>query len=322
MIRAIGWTALAAACRLRPGGVIINEHVLTREQLLRHVDTLGRRFEFAHPDELPARLAGRGGRPFCVLTFDDGHRSNATVVAPELRRLGIPACFLLVTDFVGTTGVLWFTLYARLRAKLGALPRGLSARAVKQLPHAVLLERLGRACRENGIDERPSCDDNAAMSWDEARELRRQGFSIGAHGETHAVLTREPREAALGSISRSIARVSAELGEPCTTFAFPNGNYTAELARHAAACGARLVFTAEPTWADASSMPWRLPRIQLFDSHDEGRMELKVAVSALGRYVPSGDGTGFVYRDVNRLARERLRRPPPKPDEGLGYSLP
>jgi peptidoglycan/xylan/chitin deacetylase (PgdA/CDA1 family) len=303
----IGRIAMAAASRLRPGGVIINEHTLAPEELRRHVDTLSRWFEFIHLDELPSRLARRGGRPFCLLTFDDGHLSNATLTAPELHRLGIPACFFVVTDFVGTRGVLWFTLYRRLRARLRELPQGLSDRAVKQLPYELLIDRLARACREHGIDTAPSDEHDAAMNWDQARELRRQGFIVGAHSERHTILTREAREAALANIERSIARVSAELGEPCSAFAFPNGNYTAELARHAVACGARFVFTAEPTWADDRCLAWRLPRVQLFGSHDVGRMELKLAASALGRFVPSGDGTGLVYRDINRLERERRR---------------
>jgi peptidoglycan/xylan/chitin deacetylase (PgdA/CDA1 family) len=299
----IGRIAIETASRLRSGGVIINEHTLTREELRRHVDTLSRWFDFIHLDDLPARLSRRGGRPFCLLTFDDGHLSNATLTAPELRRLGIPACFFLVTDFVGSGGVLWFTLYRRLRAKLRELPQGLSDRAVKQLPYDLLTDRLARACREHGIDASPSDEHDAAMTWDQARELRRQGFIVGAHGESHSVLTRETREFALSNIELSIARVSSELGEPCSTFAFPNGNYTAELAQLAAACGARYVFTAEPTWADSSSLPWRMPRVQLFGSHDVSRMELKLAASAIAGCVPSGDGTGRIYREINRLAR-------------------
>lgn len=308
MIRAIGWSAMLAASRLRAGGVVVNEHVLTLEQLRRHVDTLARWFEFIHPDDLAQRLAApRGRKPFCLLTFDDGHLSNATIVAPELKRLGIPACFLVVTDFVGSRDVLWFTLYSRLRDKGCRLPPGLSARAIKHLPYDVLLPRLERACREHGIDRAPSDEHTAAMTWEHVRTLRRQGFGVGAHGTAHAILTRETREAARASVSKSIARVSAEIGGPCSAFAFPNGNYTAELARHALSSGAKLVFTVEPTWADRRCAAWRLPRVQLFDSHDAGRMELKLAVSALGRFVPSGDGTGVLYRRINRLAR---RQPP------------
>lgn len=294
---------MALARGFKPGGgVIVNEHTLDEAQMREHVEALGRWFDFIHPDDLPARLGRRRGRPFCLLTFDDGHRSNATMAAPVLERMGVPASFLVVADFLGTESVLWFTLYARLRAKLGAAPPGLSARAVKQLPHDVLLERLERACRQHGVPSGPSDEHCAPMTWDQARGLARKGFDVGAHGAEHAVMTRQSREDALANIDRGLERVSAELGRPCATFAFPNGNYTAELARHAAARGAKLVFTAEPTWADARCPLWRLPRVQLFPGQDCATMELKVALSAAGRFIPSGDGTKRVYRDVNRLA--------------------
>src|SRR5438067_734889 len=91
---------LALSRRLHRGGVIINEHTLTAEQTRRHVEALGRWFDFIDLDELPRRLANPGQRPFCLLTFDDGKRSNATQTAPELARLGVPAVFYVTTEFL------------------------------------------------------------------------------------------------------------------------------------------------------------------------------------------------------------------------------
>ncbi len=213
-------------------------------------------------------------RPFCLLTFDDGYRSNATEAAPELERLGVPACFLVVTGFVGGKTPLWFDLYSLLRKKLGTPPPGLSPRVVKQLPHDLLVERIERACRQHGVSADLDDDHVASMTWDHARALHRRGFSIGAHGATHAILTRETREDAFENIARSIARVSAEMGAPCAVFAFPNGNYTAELAKHAMRCGVRMVMTTEPTWADGRFPLWRLPRVQLFGHQAPARRSI------------------------------------------------
>src|SRR5207244_1163058 len=191
MLNAIGRICLALARHLKSGGVIVNEHVLDREQTRRHVDVLSRCFDFIHLNDLPRQLYRRGKKPFCLLTFDDGKRSNATAVAPELERLGVPAVFFVVSG---------------------------------------------------------SLDDQAPLCF----------------ARPHALLTRESKTAAFESSARNIAKVSEEIGEACGSFAFANGNYTAELAQHAIRCGAKMVMTTEPTWVDQRFPLWRLPRLQIF----------------------------------------------------------
>lgn len=296
MLSAVGTAAMALASRFKSGGVIVNEHTLTREQTRAHVEALARWFEFIHLRDLPARLGRPRRRPFCLLTFDDGKRSNATVTAPELERLGVPASFYVVTGFLGGEKPLWFNLYRVLREKLANLPPDLSPHLVKQLPHDLLLERIERTCRRYGVRADLGDDDVAPMSWDQVRALHASGHGIGAHGVTHAIMTRETKEDAFANIARSIARVGAETGAPCESFAFPNGNYTPELARFAIRCGVRSVMTTEPTWADGRIPLWRLPRVQLFGSQDRGTVELKIAVSATGRVLVNPDGTGKAYR--------------------------
>src|SRR5262249_44214162 len=97
---------------------------------------------------------------------------------------------------------------------------------------------------------------------DETRALARRGFTIGAHSLRHTILPRETEVVALSDIERSIAEVSAELGTRCATFAFPNGNYTARLARHALACGARTALTTEPMWVNDRFPFGRFPRFK------------------------------------------------------------
>src|SRR5438445_2540626 len=261
----------------RQGGVIINEHTLTAAQTRRHVEVLGRWFDFIHLDELQRRLSGLaqpGKRPFCLLTFDDGKRSNLTESAPELERLGVPAVFYLTSAFLTNGMPLWFDRQKSLVRALGHCPPGLELEALKQLTFAELNERLDRACAQFKVKPEMESDDVRAMCWEDARALSRRGFSIGAHGVTHAILTRESREKARAEIELSLAKVSSELGAPCATFAFPNGNYTAELAQHALRCGASTVMTTDPGWTDSQSAQWRLPRIQLFGEFTRSRIEL------------------------------------------------
>ncbi|HEU4565864.1 MAG TPA: polysaccharide deacetylase family protein [Gemmatimonadaceae bacterium] len=43
-----------------------------------------------------------------VITFDDGYKDNHDVAAPELRRQGLPACFFIATEFIGSRRVPWW----------------------------------------------------------------------------------------------------------------------------------------------------------------------------------------------------------------------
>jgi peptidoglycan/xylan/chitin deacetylase (PgdA/CDA1 family) len=297
----LGPPAMVLAARCRNGGVIINEHTLTGQQTRRHVGALGRWFDFIALDELAARLAAPRRRPFCLLTFDDGKRSNFSESAPKLERAGVPAVFYVVTDFVTHGRPLWFDRWRALIAALGAAPAGLEPHLVKRLPYTTLLQRLDEACTRFGILPDLDSDHIRAMTWDEVRCLCRRGFAIGAHGTEHAILTLEPDDAARWSIQQSLIRVAAETGR-CETFAFPNGNYTVELARYAQACGATTVMTVEPTWVTDQRPFWRLPRIQIYGPDRPGRIGWKLAMAATGHVLRSPDGTGRMY---TRRPRER-----------------
>src|SRR5919198_910154 len=122
---------LQLAKTLRKGGVIINEHTPSRAELRRHVEMLGQSFTFIHHDDLPERISRPHGRPFCLLTFDDGKRSNATEVAPELERLGVPAVFYVPTRFLTDGFPLWFDRSDAIRRALGYTPPGLDGETLK-----------------------------------------------------------------------------------------------------------------------------------------------------------------------------------------------
>jgi len=281
--------------RAKRGGVIINEHVLTASETRRHVDALGRWFDFIHHDELLDRLARPKARPFCLLTFDDGKRSFATETAPELERLGVPAVIYVATQFLTDRTALWFDRRTAIRRALGYLPPEIEREVLIRLPLASINERLDRACDKYKVTVDMEDDDVGPMSWDEARDLARRGFTIGAHSLRHAVLTCETEASALSDIEQSIAEVSSEIGTPCKSFAFPNGNYTARLARRALEAGANTVMTTDPMWADNSFPPWRLPRVSLNRAYNRGAIELKMSL-ATGRWLVNPNGTGRLYR--------------------------
>jgi peptidoglycan/xylan/chitin deacetylase (PgdA/CDA1 family) len=300
--------ALAASIRIAArtlgrGGVIINEHVISADQIRMHVEVLGKLFDFVHHDDLLDRIERPCRRPFCLLTFDDGKRSNATEAAAELERLGVPAVFYLVAGFLDSGRPLWFDRRDALKRELGALPRGLDPDVLKKLPHRLVQERMDRATEAHGVDADPADPDVGPMSWDEARGLAARGFTLGAHTVDHPVLTCETEDEARRQIERSVQRLEEEIGGPCATFAYTNGNYTAALGRIVEACGVRTATTTEPLWVDRSFPTWRLPRIQLFPGQSPAKILTKIALALRPGTLVDPNGTGRVYREIQRAAR-------------------
>jgi peptidoglycan/xylan/chitin deacetylase (PgdA/CDA1 family) len=287
---------IGLACRVKRGGVILNYHTLSAEQMREQLELWAPYFDFIHHDELGRRLESPGAKPFCLVTFDDGKKSNLTEAAPVLTKYGVAAVFYVVTKFSdGELPALWFDTYRAFLKKVGGAPPGLETAQLKRLPLRERLERLESAYHAHGFRVQLDDDDSTALTWNDVRALKRQGHTIGAHSETHAILTTVPLAEARTEIERSMARVREEIGGPCVSFAFPNGNYTNELARYAMRQGARTVMTTDPTWTAVTDEPWRLPRVQMHPEQSASRQRFKVFAASFGCLLGNADDTGRKY---------------------------
>lgn len=202
---------------------------------------------------------------------------------------------------------MWFDELAALRR---CDPRALQRFGLlqpKNLPFRVLRSRLDAAL--SSVDVEINLDDPkvGAMSWDDVRSLVRKGFTVGAHGRSHAILTNERFEDASEDIQESIAEVARQLRVPCRSFAFPNGNYNESLAAVAFAAGGDFLFTTEPVWIGRREAETALfPRIQLHEKQGPVTMKAKLLAARPGFILKDPNGTGYQY--VNRAGfTERSR---------------
>lgn len=206
-----------------------------------------RGFELCALDAVPERLARADGPPFCALTFDDGYRDNAIHAAPVLARHGAPWTLFVASDFAGGRGRLWWIELERAVARLdrvrleaGGRPIDLPARdadekgrafetvyrALRAGPEDALLDRIADLCGAAGFAPGAAAAE-LCLGWDELRALGRDpAIRFGAHTCSHPMLAKHPRETALGEISRSRARIEAELGRPVRHLSYPVGDRT------------------------------------------------------------------------------------------------
>ncbi len=174
------------------------------------------------------------------ITFDDGYADNATVAAPILSRLRLPATFFIATGFLDG-GRMWNdTVIETVRAHrdatldatavdLGTWPTSTDAEKVaaiegllgrlKYLPQAERQARVDRLAAATGVPARS----DLMMTPAQLRELRRYGMSIGAHTVTHPILTTLSADAARAEIVDGRRALESIVGEPVRVFAYPNG---------------------------------------------------------------------------------------------------
>ena len=186
----------------------------------------------------------RPSRPLLAVTFDDGQVDNFVHALPVLDNAGVKATFFVPVEAVDRDEPLWHDRLAFGVRRLLAVDRAgalrilaglglkgetaagvLAARAVARAKHlpdderSALVERVEHAA---GGAERPAWD--GMMSWTQLRKLAASGHEIGSHSLTHPLLTLLDQGRLEHEVAGSRERIEAELGLPCESFCYPNGD--------------------------------------------------------------------------------------------------
>jgi peptidoglycan/xylan/chitin deacetylase (PgdA/CDA1 family) len=205
-------------------------------------------FELIPLDAVPDRLdRGACGRPFAVLTFDDGYRDNIEHAWPILKRHGAPWSVFVTTDFAEGLGRLWWIELEQAIARLDRLVLFLEGRRVELPTHAPhekqrAFEKLFRELRAGPQETLYAATADLAaqadlctqelvralcLSWDELRSLVREpDVTIGGHTRTHSILTKRSATAAGHEMSDGKTILEQHLARPVRHFAYPGGDST------------------------------------------------------------------------------------------------
>jgi peptidoglycan/xylan/chitin deacetylase (PgdA/CDA1 family) len=235
---------------------------------------LKKHFDVITLDDLIAfRRGGRLPKNPALVTFDDGYRDNHDIALPILKRHGVKAVFFIATSYVDERRIFWWDRInyvikssARARIELSypgpltmeldgsevARSRAILA-ALRIVKHSFgldldrFLAHLGEAAgvELSREDERRFADE-LLMTWDQTKNLLREGMSVQSHTVTHRVVQTLSPERLADELTRSKATLESQLGQPVRALAYPVG-ITLRFAPHVRAAveaaGYELAFT-------------------------------------------------------------------------------
>jgi len=101
------------------------------------------------------------------------------------------------------------------------------------------------------------------MTWDQIREMRDNGVTIGAHTSTHLHMPANLLSRNRADLANSNARLKEELGEVPPLFAYPFGEASTEIQNLVRNAGHIAAFGQHSGPLDASSDPFYMPRFAL-----------------------------------------------------------
>jgi peptidoglycan/xylan/chitin deacetylase (PgdA/CDA1 family) len=254
-----GWRSPVSRCAAPRTPVVLLYHGVpaassagvSAPEFERHIRFIVRHYDTAFPDDYRRRRASHE-RVRVILTFDDGYRNNAEVVAPILRRYRVPALFFICSRHAVAGKYLWFS-YLRALEDLFRWPglscggdwvdmrEGQRRRSVKRLTRMLLGLRPHPSAMYDAIErELPPleefatptqlADGYAGMTAEQVGELAADPlFSVGVHTVDHPYLTRCEPDEAVRQIQDNRAWIERACASACTSIAYPSGDYDANI---------------------------------------------------------------------------------------------
>jgi peptidoglycan/xylan/chitin deacetylase (PgdA/CDA1 family) len=203
------------------------------DRVLGHVQNQG--YDIISIEAMADRIRNpQPGKPFVVLTFDDGYRDNAEFALPILRRHAAPFTVFATTGFADGGAPLWWldledAVARGLPGPDASTPGGDPAKMFKSVyadlrVRADLQLEIARLAAATNVDG-PARTRRLCLHWDDLRTLAADPLcTIGAHTLTHPLLGTQDEITARREMAQSKAILEDKLQLPVRHIAYPVGD--------------------------------------------------------------------------------------------------
>ncbi|MGW1196230.1 polysaccharide deacetylase family protein [Streptomyces sp. NPDC002536] len=145
------------------------------------------------------------------------------------------------------------------------------------------------------------------LDWDQVRELAAAGIEIGGHSHTHPQLDQLPEERLAYEVERCRELITAELGRPPVSFAYPYGYSTRRVRGAVRAAGFSVSLAVGNGMAVRRQGPYALQRVTVRRTTGIADFERMVEGRAVGRLFARDRALTKGYAIVRR-SRQAVRK--------------
>lgn len=182
-----------------------------------------------------------------AVTFDDGFKNNASIAAPILDELDIPATFYICPGMIDGDQIFWvdkieacinltkeksFKLDMNGEVKFLVESHQSKINAVQKIKNfckSVSADQKNKIIADlinrTNINPDPSHAENyQIMNWDDVCSLNESNlFTIGGHSNNHEIFTNQNREEIYQDIKNSLEKLRSYLNQTIKHYSYPEG---------------------------------------------------------------------------------------------------
>lgn len=196
-----------------------------------------------------------------MITFDDAYCDVREFALPILKQYKLPATVFVPTAYPDNNKMSfwWDRIYNAVMstsqeqitlAGFGeiALDSELEKQQgvrriqgfIKTLPHSKATETVDFVCDEL-VSGKPL--GKTVLSWEELRDLTKEGITLGAHTQTHPLMTQLTPEQLRSEVAGAQSDLKSQLDETLPIFCYPNGSHNDDVVEVLREEGFKLAFT-------------------------------------------------------------------------------
>lgn len=197
-----------------------------------------------------------------VITFDDGHASNYTLL-PVIMRMQIPITIFLCSSIVGTHRHFWFRHSAEMKSQVEDL---------KKLSNGQYLESL----RQYGFAQEQEYGDTQALTKEQIDEMT-LWVNFQSHTCFHPILPQCDNITAEREIKESKRQLEKIFGLKINALSYPNGDYSERDIHLAQTAGYECGVTVDSGYNNMKTDLFRLKRFSVNDATSTTELMVKAS---------------------------------------------